>query len=1046
MPTNADPAETVVVCRPDQMRQAAQVLSCFPAGALPALFVLEPPPCSEAEYRQMHESYRVMRNLRDEALGSRKARLNVLRPGKAQDWSNEEIDRRTEMLTPFRRWVKRTRLFSGLLKELPLRRAVLLFAATEQDMSMFDPQPVGRLRDERTPLLPDGVEWVNLEPDGTGADFTWQAWKIIRGEEAIPEANVITAASDSISVLTGLYDALRTGVPLVIADGSGASTPVPRDDQAAEAVLLEAADDAAKLVAVQYAVRQGARLCVCAEPDLTAIETCRQRVQDWQEGKLGSASSADDLLRALEAAVSVEISDQVIEQVGNLPLTAFTRGVPYHFVHKGLADWSRKPMGLMTGDPWMLASIELHRRATETGPHFNIVFDPGYFNPRETDGVLGELQSELSFPLVLREAAASNTALIALSGAPVDLIYFNTHGSANAMQFQDMQTPGYKLLQRITLRRHPIVFNNACLSWTGVGRDFIEAGASSYIGTLWSVDAEQAATYAIAVVGRMVHGANAIAACMHDTGADAVTEKAYVFVGPVSACLRKYDASTASEKENKYAVASALLNFAVSVATSGPPPDSILTWPTIKCLLDNAQNLCDEIDTRWPEPDLARLNLLSDQLALGSKLRFSQELGDFYGKLAMRGLKMLDSVPGTTPEELKAKARYRQLCARIAHQVGQVEPAINLLRMSADELEKNGLGAGSEYLELSDLYGEVGKYDFALESALRAREAFEKAQGQPEERTEAVRGAMLACGRLAQLWRRANKLEEAAAAAQDGYSAAEATDNIKEQASFRMDQSRILILQKKIKEAVASAEEAVQKALWSRDDDLKVGALGTMTLALRFAGDLKKARETAIEGRDLALERDIPIQVVDFQFDLCDLDFRSGDFASAFNHLREGADCLAQAGDIEKINRALSCAEELLAKLDSWDALSSTLVLATAVLPAMPRSDRSRVCTFVVQKILSRIKAKGWQKSRDGLWKVRGDLSDAIAVREPVPEQTRFILDLLEACHAASRDKFDRALPLFQRLDELSAGGFQLVDFLSVGLAGQSADAVKPRA
>lgn len=49
--------DTVVVCRPSQLRQAAVVLSCFPAETQPALFVMEPPPWTEAEYMAMHEFY-----------------------------------------------------------------------------------------------------------------------------------------------------------------------------------------------------------------------------------------------------------------------------------------------------------------------------------------------------------------------------------------------------------------------------------------------------------------------------------------------------------------------------------------------------------------------------------------------------------------------------------------------------------------------------------------------------------------------------------------------------------------------------------------------------------------------------------------------------------------------------------------------------------------------------------------------------------------------------------------------------------------------------
>jgi hypothetical protein len=1028
MPATLRTPDTVVVCRPSQLHEAAVVLSCFPAENQPVLFVLEPPPCTEAKYKALHESYRTMRNLRDEALGSRRSRLEVRHKGTATEWSNEEIDRRAEALTPFRQWVKRNRLLGELLKGLPLRRSVFLFGATERDMSMFDAVPTGSIRDDRFPFLPQGITWLTLLSKKPGLELTRDAWRLVRGEEPFPTATV-SSASDCVAVVTGLIAALSAHVPLVIDDHASSTSPARESDgHASEAVLVEATDDAAKLVAVQYCIRQGARLCVYAAPDIGPIENSRQRVQDWQEGRISADPSA--LLQEIEDAVSALVPSRIVEAVGNLPLTAFTVGVPYHFLRKGKADWSSKPIGLMAGDELILASMELYRPSVTNGPRFNILFDPGYFNPRETDGVLRELRSISAFPLLLQRAAASSTSLMALAGAPVDLMYFNTHGSATAIQLRDIPLPGYKLLQRLTFFKHPTIFNNACLSWTGVGGHFIAAGASSYIGTLWSVNADQAATYAIAVVNRIIHGESPIAASMHSTGADPITENAYVFIGPVGKRLRKYDSPARGEQENMYDVASSLLQLATWVATSGPPPDSPMTWPTIACLLGNAHGLCDELDRRAPEPSIARVGLLSDQLQLGNHLYFDQATRNFYANLSMRGLNMLDKIAWKTSDDLKVKARFRQVCSRIARKMGQLKPAADLLIASVDELEQKGLTAGSEYLDLCDTFKEMGEYDQALESALRAKEAYEK----PQEGAEAARGMMLACGRLAQLLRRANKLDEAWAAADQGYIAAERANDIQEQAIFKMDQSRIHMVRQDYKSAVLCAEEGLKKALWSHNDDLQVNAQGTLALALIFAGDLRKAKKHAIEGRDLALERDIPSEIANFQMDLSDIERQSGDPQASLASLREAAHCLAIVGNEEQIKRALGKSESLLSQLDSWDALTDVALLATAVLLPLQRSDRSMVCTFMVHSILRRIKNAGWQESRDGLWRLRADLQEAVAGRpDPVPEQVTFLLDLLQACLDYSKGNSKDALAAMQRLDALSANGFQLVAFLAKG-------------
>ncbi len=259
------------------------------------------------------------------------------------------------------------------------------------------------------------------------------------------------------------------GVPLVIDEREAKTTSASAPDAATEAVLVEATDDAAKLVAVQYAIRQNARLCVYHAPDISEIECCRQSVEDR------GTSDPPALLQNLESAVVAVVPERIVGEVSGLPVTAYTQGVPYHF----LPGWSNKPVGLITGDELLLTSIELYGQTMDDGPSFNILFDPGYFNPQETAGVLAALKSIPAYPLVLRESAASNTALIALAGAPVDLIYFNTHGSSTSLVLPDLVLPGYKLLHRVTFRNHPAIFNNSCQSWTGVGREFVEVGGAA---------------------------------------------------------------------------------------------------------------------------------------------------------------------------------------------------------------------------------------------------------------------------------------------------------------------------------------------------------------------------------------------------------------------------------------------------------------------------------------------------------------------------------------------------------------------------------------
>ena len=138
--------------------------------------------------------------------------------------------------------------------------------------------------------------------------------------------------------------------------------------------------------------------------------------------------------------------------------------------------------------------------------------------------------------------------------------------------------------------------------------------------------------------------------------------------------------------------------------------------------------------TNWigaGQPSIARVNLLSDQLALGSNLRFDQATGDFYAKLSMRriedaGRHNLED-RGRSEGQSSFPADLRAYCP----QNGSASAAADLLLKSAGELERAGLTSGSEYLDLCDTFQEMGKDDYALESALRARESFEKPPERP---------------------------------------------------------------------------------------------------------------------------------------------------------------------------------------------------------------------------------------------------------------------------------------------------------------------------
>src|SRR5207302_5367167 len=159
---------------------------------------------------------------------------------------------------------------------------------------------------------------------------------------------------------------------------------------------------------------------------------------------------------------------------------------------KAGADWPQKAIGHVAGDASLLVLTELCRASADAAVGFSVIFDPGFFQTSETKDVLAVLGKRSSYPLVLQDAAGSSLALQLLGPSlPLDVVFFNTHGSDKGIILRDGELPAFKLQHRVALASRPFVFNNSCLSWIGVGREFVRVGARGYVGTPWAVEARK---------------------------------------------------------------------------------------------------------------------------------------------------------------------------------------------------------------------------------------------------------------------------------------------------------------------------------------------------------------------------------------------------------------------------------------------------------------------------------------------------------------------------------------------------------------------------
>jgi hypothetical protein len=352
-----------------------------------------------------------------------------------------------------------------------------------------------KILDDRVSIFPDELKRLYILPvgispknDGANSTFNYKTteelatlgWRVCRNGDPFPQNPIRISSSNVAEHFAGLFQAMQRGVPIVPTIDSVAGNfsveTYSAGSAAEEAVLIEVTGDATRLMGVQYAHHQHAKLVLYEEPDATQIESARAAMEHRQEQAskaieyvlahrdLGSAiteltelerlklnetpqsrSSAanlkrfdlHDFLKALrqffvpdwcsdaiggiEEAVSAVVPHDVLREVGELPLTAFTSAVPYNFLKKGSISWSRKPIGHVTGDASLLVLAEYLRKPNVEGVEFNAIFDPGHIETTETADVLKVLQGRVAHTIVLPKEEASVIALIHLSATlPVE--------------------------------------------------------------------------------------------------------------------------------------------------------------------------------------------------------------------------------------------------------------------------------------------------------------------------------------------------------------------------------------------------------------------------------------------------------------------------------------------------------------------------------------------------------------------------------------------------------------------------------------------------
>jgi hypothetical protein len=933
----------VVLCRPAQWREAAIVLSCCPPDSFTPLLVVEPPPVTDDGYRVLYDAYVAVRNQRDAMIGTAMAR-QVAVPAEVSVLT-AAVDTAALALTPFRSWWRHQRSLGDLLARQPPRRALLLFDPAPGELDLIEAIPTSRIGPDRTPVLPDTTERFPLDPslDTLAA----RAWSVCGHDTAFPASHG-PEHDDVLGWFAALARALETGRPL--APGA-AALPDPTATDSAEAVLVEVEPDATALIGVQYAHERHAHLVLTPTPDTAAISNALATmsgrsgdklfaaVRDWWQSLTESPDIAGPL-RAIEKAVNDAVPDAVVTAVGERDLTVFTRAVPYSFVRKCGADWTGKTIGHVAGDPMLIVLTELLDTPATNTIGFTLLFDIGVFKTNETADVLRVLNDRPAIVLLLSGAAAAVLNLGRLGELlPIEFIHFNTHGNQQEIVLADGDLPAWKLF-RNALPSRPFVFNNSCLSWVGVGREFIRTGARGYIGTLWPVDAEQAARLAKSVLERAVQQGWSIARAIRQTGVDRHTDRAYIFAGTASACLATLSDNRSRREALALGIRQLLNALLRSLAQGSEGPPGIFIRPMQDLLWTVAGQLIGVLDQHWPAPDEDRLDIAADRLSVmahqaeDKRDRFPARAAE-----AATAQSLLDRAELTDVARARHRAQIRYAGARIALAEGRLKDAMDLLA---------GDDSAAALILCSD----------ALRAAGRVQEAFAAAERAltnvlPDDR----RRRLLALGRVGQLARINGYDERALAVAREGFALATELDDLKERATFKGDETRALLVLHQAQEAVVAARlyRALARQAFGDLEDLS--AAGALVQALTMALETQEADTIAEQALANARAMNQPRRAAQFMLDrarIAAVEKRLHDaIVLGFESAAAFADCRA----MDETRNALGLTTEFLNKahrdrFPGWQDLFRLAIRAQlALLPNITPDLQSAIATQSASQI-----------------------------------------------------------------------------------------------
>jgi tetratricopeptide (TPR) repeat protein len=1038
---------TAVFCRPWQLREAAVTLSCIPSDAVVPLVVLDPPPLSRSAYGELYSAYTEARE------ASMKNVIGLEYRGAAGNVNFEktmaDIRRHGELreqLSGPRSWLVHNRRWRELLAAIPCERAVFLFHPTEDDLTIWRPSPV---RDEfgRSSSLDDPEALVSLLPAGAktielaatdGESLTDVAWVELNGTP-VPAGAVTAEGNDPVSILIGLHEALERKVPLRV----GNTAPVRNFASAgaggaAEAIVVEATESAGSIAGVLYACHRRAALAVYPAPDPHPVQGAIDRfIQAQREAnetirkaavpeiagedelkrsarlldfinKIVNGDWRGEALKAIEDVVSSSVPEEVVECVADRPVTVFTSAIPYSFVRRGTHDWSRKPIGHIASDAPLMVAIDVFEesRAEPEAP-FAAVFDPGFFETEETRDVTAAIEERPAHLLVFQKGAATLSALLTASHLPLEFLFFNTHGNDDSIKLGEQQVESTDLVQWLTLPSAPVVFNNSCLSWTGVGREFVRVGARGYIGTLWPVGVKTAARFAAQTMAELIRGVP-VAEAIRRAVVDDPTFMAYIYVGTVRVCaLARNDGLEKGTQKYSLEALDSLLELLLyakdDLTHEMDRPVAAYLYSEVEALMKRQELL------EAPPAALYPLGLEQLRTLVAYAQRLPEQDKNVEG-IAAECLRLLAVRKLPTEEDKKELSQILLLRGQARQAYGNITGAIEDYDASS-EADPAGESSQPLYrLNLSDLLKRADQWNRAKEVAMAAKRQADEA-GSREV-------SMRLSGVLGQIERRLGKHAEALEYARAGFAQAVELKDRGEQAEFKLDEARALLLLNRTDEALAAANAAGEIARAASDTSHDLDSFGVLAQIHHRRGDAAASRECAQRGYLIAKRLRDAYGQASFLMDLGAAEELDGHAGEALRYFGQSLVLGFQSGRFETLLPLVLRMGRLATESRDWNLIHYVLRQILGLQSAVPEPVRRALISAALPMLRTAASIGPAQVARDAIGRLLNDCSALLSRVAPDSNWELnvigYTLQMLSTWLAGS----EGAAPMAEQLDQ----------------------------